>query len=180
MLFFNIFASPRWSPLRMRTKVVSFFIFFQELSKKIKALRPKMTKIASRGSCLNFVAWVCLFHFVRSTSCFVCLPSFLLSLRLVPLFCFVIFRCYVVAMPSAAEHQHSTYCIVCESNCDVVWCKPARLTTFLNWRHFGLHWRISLTLVWLKKSLPWLASVTLPSISIVHTHYLTVTSLRCA
>ena len=35
----------------MRTKVVSFFIFFQELSnkKKIKALRPKMTKIASRG-----------------------------------------------------------------------------------------------------------------------------------
>ena len=51
MLFFDIFASPRWSPLRMRTKVVSFFIFFQELSnkKKIKALRPKMTKIASRG-----------------------------------------------------------------------------------------------------------------------------------
>ena len=42
----------------MRTKVASFFIFFQELSnkKKIKALRPKMTKIASRGgggSCLN-------------------------------------------------------------------------------------------------------------------------------
>ena len=59
MPFFDIFASPRWSPLRMRTKVVSFFIFFQELSnkKKIKALRPKMTKIASRGggSCLNNV-----------------------------------------------------------------------------------------------------------------------------
>ena len=56
MPFFDIFASPRWSPLRMRTKVVSFFIFFQELSnkKKIKALRPKMTKIASRGgSCLK-------------------------------------------------------------------------------------------------------------------------------
>ena len=33
---FNIFASPRWSPLRMRTKVVSFFIFFQELSNKKK------------------------------------------------------------------------------------------------------------------------------------------------
>ena len=51
MPFFDIFASPRWSPLRMRTKVASFFIFFQELSnkKKIKALRPKMTKIASRG-----------------------------------------------------------------------------------------------------------------------------------
>ena len=34
----------------MRTKVASFFIFFQELSnkKEIKALRPKMTKIASR------------------------------------------------------------------------------------------------------------------------------------
>ena len=41
----------------MRTKVASFFIFFQELSnkKKIKALRPKMTKIASRGSCLKSV-----------------------------------------------------------------------------------------------------------------------------
>ena len=40
----------------MRTKVASFFIFFQELSnKKIKALRPKMTKIASRGSCLNMI-----------------------------------------------------------------------------------------------------------------------------
>ena len=51
MPFFDIFAFPRWSPLRMRTKVASFFIFFQELSnkKKIKALRPKMTKIASRG-----------------------------------------------------------------------------------------------------------------------------------
>ena len=51
MPFFDIFASPRWPPLRMRTKVASFFIFFQELSnkKKIKALRPKMTKIASRG-----------------------------------------------------------------------------------------------------------------------------------
>ena len=50
MPFFDIFASPRWSLLRMRTKVVSFFIVFRELSnKKIKALRPKMTKIASRG-----------------------------------------------------------------------------------------------------------------------------------
>ena len=39
--------------------MVSVFIFFQELSKKkkIKALRPKMTKIASRGSCLIF--WEC-------------------------------------------------------------------------------------------------------------------------
>ena len=39
----------------MRTKVVSFFIFFQELSniKKFKAQRLKMTKIASRGSCLK-------------------------------------------------------------------------------------------------------------------------------
>ena len=55
MPFFDIFVSPRWSPLRMRTKVVSFFIFFQELSnkKKIMALRPKMTKIVSRGSCLK-------------------------------------------------------------------------------------------------------------------------------
>ena len=57
MPFFDIFASPRWSPLSMRTKVVSFFIFFQDLSnkKKIKALRPKMTKIASRGPALTFL-----------------------------------------------------------------------------------------------------------------------------
>ena len=49
MPFFNIFASPRWSPLGMRTKVVSFFMFLQELSnkKKIKALRSKMTKITA-------------------------------------------------------------------------------------------------------------------------------------
>ena len=39
----------------MRTKVVSFFIFFQDLSNKnkFKKLRPKMTKIASRGPALN-------------------------------------------------------------------------------------------------------------------------------
>ena len=33
-----------------------------------------------------------------------------------------------------------------------LWCKPARLTTFLNLRHFVLHWRISLILVWLESS----------------------------
>ena len=44
MPLFDIFASPRWSPMRMRTKVVPFFIFFQELSKKNWALRPEMTK----------------------------------------------------------------------------------------------------------------------------------------
>ena len=50
MFFFDIFASPMWSPLRMRTKVVSFFIFPRAFKqKKIKALRPNMTKIASRG-----------------------------------------------------------------------------------------------------------------------------------
>ena len=39
----------------MRIKVVSFFIFSKSFQKKkkIKALRPKMTKIASRGSCLK-------------------------------------------------------------------------------------------------------------------------------
>ena len=60
MPFFDIFASPRWSPLRMRTKVVSFVIFFPRAfkqTKKIKALRPKMTKIASRGSCLKGWRW---------------------------------------------------------------------------------------------------------------------------
>ena len=53
MPFFDIFASPRWSLLRMRTEMGLFFIIFQNLShKKIKALQPKMTKIASTGSCL--------------------------------------------------------------------------------------------------------------------------------
>ena len=51
---FDIFASPLWSALRMRTKVVSFFIFQELSNKKIKALRPKMTKIASKGSCLSY------------------------------------------------------------------------------------------------------------------------------
>ena len=36
------------------------FHFFQELSKKIKELRPKMTKIASMGSCLNRIVTVTL------------------------------------------------------------------------------------------------------------------------
>ena len=41
MPFFDIFASPRWSPLRMRTKLVSFFFFPRAFKqKKIKALRP--------------------------------------------------------------------------------------------------------------------------------------------
>ena len=46
--------------------------------------------LACSAARVSFAAWVCLFHFVRSTSCFVCLPSFLLSLRLVPLFCLVV------------------------------------------------------------------------------------------
>ena len=37
----------------MRTKVVSFFIFPRAFGQKIKKLAPKMTKIASRRSCLN-------------------------------------------------------------------------------------------------------------------------------
>ena len=53
--FYDIFASPRWSQLRMRAKVVSFLILifsktFQ--TKKMKELRQKIPKIASReGSC---------------------------------------------------------------------------------------------------------------------------------
>ena len=60
MPFFDIFASPRWSPVRMRTKVVSFFIFFKsfQTKNKIKALRPKMAKIASMGSCRVIPAWL--------------------------------------------------------------------------------------------------------------------------
>ena len=41
----------------MRTKVVSFFIFSESFqTKKIKALRPKMTKIASGGPALTIKA----------------------------------------------------------------------------------------------------------------------------
>ena len=42
MPFFDIFASPRWSPLRMRTKVVSFFIFFKSFQTK-KKLKGSVT-----------------------------------------------------------------------------------------------------------------------------------------
>ena len=46
--------SPRWSPLRMRTKRCRFSYFLRSFKqKKIKALRRKMTKIASGGSCLK-------------------------------------------------------------------------------------------------------------------------------
>ena len=39
--------------MSMRTKVVSFFIFSKNFQTKIiKALRPKMTEIASRGPTL--------------------------------------------------------------------------------------------------------------------------------
>ena len=50
--------------------------------------------------------FVCLFHFVRSTSCFVCLPSFLLSLRLVPLFRFVIFFIYCLLFLKPLPHSN--------------------------------------------------------------------------
>ena len=55
MPFFDNFASRRWSPLCMHTqKWCHFaFVFKSFQTKKIKALRPKMTKIASRGSCLK-------------------------------------------------------------------------------------------------------------------------------
>ena len=62
MPFFDIFASPRWSPLRMRTKWCHFSFFPRAFKqKKIKALRPKMTKIASRGSCLKLFTKKCSF-----------------------------------------------------------------------------------------------------------------------
>ena len=52
--FFDIFASPRWSPLRMGTEVGHFFVFSKSLqTKKIKALWPKMTIIAWRGPALK-------------------------------------------------------------------------------------------------------------------------------
>ena len=54
MPFFDIFASPRWSPLRMCTKVVSFFIFSQELSnQKNLRLNDQRWLKEPQGSCLN-------------------------------------------------------------------------------------------------------------------------------
>ena len=58
--FSTFCESPRWSPLRMRTKVMSFSYFSKSFqTKKIKALRPKMTKITSRGSCLKLYKGLC-------------------------------------------------------------------------------------------------------------------------
>ena len=68
-------------------------------SRRTTAL-DNVPNLACSAARVNFAAWVCLFHFVRSTSCFVCLPSFLLSLRLVPLFCFVIFFIYCLLFVS--------------------------------------------------------------------------------
>ena len=57
---FDIFAFPRWSPLRMRTKVVSFFIFSKSFqTKKINGLRPKMTKMTKTASTVLVKLFVC-------------------------------------------------------------------------------------------------------------------------
>ena len=54
--------------LRMRTKVASFFIFFQDLSNKTK-LKKTMTKDdknSLKGSCLNFCLWCnCVMSWLR-------------------------------------------------------------------------------------------------------------------
>ena len=125
MPFFDIFASPRWSPLRMRTKVVSFFIFFQELSnkKKIKALRPKMTKIASRGggSCLNNLyhffpplSFSFLPHLSLSFFIFVVVSVFFSEARVLSFFLFLSFAltsslmsCYLCPFPRASPFSLS-------------------------------------------------------------------------
>ena len=54
MPFFDIFASPRWSPLRMHTKVVSFLIIFQELSnkKELRLCDQRGLKLPQGGSAL--------------------------------------------------------------------------------------------------------------------------------
>ena len=55
---FRHFASPRWSPLRMRTKVVSIFIFFQELSnkKKLRLYDQRWLKSLKGGGVLSFLS----------------------------------------------------------------------------------------------------------------------------
>ena len=68
-------------------------------SRRTTAL-DNVPNLACSAARVHFAAWVCLFHFVRSTSCLVCLPSFVLSLRLVPLYCFVIFFIYCLLFVS--------------------------------------------------------------------------------
>ena len=60
MPFFDIFASSRWSPLRMRTKVVSFFIFFQELSNKknLRLYDQRWLKSPQGGPALTVVIFL--------------------------------------------------------------------------------------------------------------------------
>ena len=56
--FSTFFASPRWSPLRKRAKVVSFFIFFQKLSNNKKwhfSAVDYRNRIALRGGILTWV-----------------------------------------------------------------------------------------------------------------------------
>ena len=50
MPFFDIFASPRWSPLRMRTEVVSFFIFSRSFQTK-KKFKGEVRTINDRNIC---------------------------------------------------------------------------------------------------------------------------------
>ena len=77
-------------------------------SRRTTALE-NVPNFACSAATVNFAAWVCLFHFVRSTSCFVCLPSFLLSLRLVLLFCFVIFCIYCLLFVSLTTENRLTF-----------------------------------------------------------------------
>ena len=54
---------------------------------------------------------------------------------------------------SHMEYLFKTSSYTCITNLlKQVRCKPARLTNFLNWRHSGLCWWISLMLVWLESS----------------------------
>ena len=73
--FFDIFAFSKWSTLRMRTKVVSFFVFSKSFQTKNKALRPKMTKRASRGSYLGWFKKRYFHHQIGKTCFWVQRPS---------------------------------------------------------------------------------------------------------
>ena len=60
MSFFNILESPMHSPLRMSTPVVSFFIFFQQLSNKKLGATTKdyLTILEMGGACLHYGEWI--------------------------------------------------------------------------------------------------------------------------
>ena len=79
MPFFDIFASPRWSPgtAHAHKSGFLFHFFFQELSPK--NLRPKMTKIASKGKGCNLFDVLKQLHFHTRSKKFILCSSYVIA-----------------------------------------------------------------------------------------------------